>query len=258
MTIPQSLQRAAANAIEANALLKDPADRRSEVRPQLRRYDVTSLLPNGNIVDTRHVAPSLPLFEEAFTAFCRGSLVETSSGPIAIEDLLPGDALITAEGEALPLLWKGCTSLVPARATQNGRSHRLTSFTADSLGEAKPMSSVVAGPSARVLQRAPLPGIQLEHEAALVPVQQYQDGMSIVETAPPTAVNLYHLCLSRHAVINVGGLPFETYHPGPDALKLVSHAIRTLYLNLFSHVDSVAGFGPLTYPRIELQDPDLL
>ncbi|MFS4580567.1 Hint domain-containing protein [Phaeobacter sp. C3_T13_0] len=257
MTIPQSLQRAAANAVEANALLKDPAAQRGTVRPQLRRYDVRCLLPNGNIAETRHVAPSLPLFEEAFTAFCRGSLVETSQGPIAIEDLLPGDELITAEGDIQPLVWKGCTSLVPSRAAQNGRSLRLTSFTADSLGETKPMSTVVAGPAARLLQRAPLPGIRLEHGASLVPVQQYQDGMSIVETAPPTAVDLYHICLPRHAVIKVGGLPFETYHPGPEALKLVSQAIRTLYLNLFSHVDSVTGFGPLAFPRIDLQDSDL-
>ncbi|UWR75230.1 Hint domain-containing protein [Phaeobacter inhibens] len=258
MTIPQSLRRAATNAVEANALLKDPAAQRGGARPQLRRYDVCSLLPNGSIAETRHVAPSLPLFEEAFTAFCRGSLIETSQGPIAIEDLLPGDELMTFDGDRQPLLWKGCTSLIPSRSGQNGRSHRLTSFTADSLGEAKPMSTVVTGPAARLLQRAPLPGIQLENGASLVPVQQYHDGMSIVETAPPTAVDLYHICLPRHAVINVGGLPFETYHPGPEALKLVSHAIRTLYLNLFSHVESIAGFGSLAYPRVEPSDPDMV
>ncbi|MFV1594783.1 Hint domain-containing protein [Phaeobacter sp. JH20_36] len=257
MTIPQSLRRAAANAVEANALLQDPAAQRGGTRPQLRRYDVCSLLPNGQIAETRHVAPSLPLFEDAFTAFCRGSLIETTQGPIAIEDLLPGDELITFDGDPLPLLWKGSTSLVPSRSGQHGRSHRLTSFTADSLGEAKPMSTVVAGPAARLLQRAPLPGIKLDNAASLVPVQQYHDGMSIFETAPPTAVDLFHLCLPRHAAISVGGLRFETYHPGPEALKLVSHAIRTLYLNLFSHVESIAGFGPLAYPRILLQDPDM-
>lgn len=257
MTIPQSLRRAAANAVEANALLKDPAALRSGVRPQLRRYDVMSLQSDGTIAETRHVAPSLPLFENAFTAFCRGALVETTQGPIAVEDLLPGDQLITMDSEAETLLWKGSTSLVPSRSDKAGRSHQLTSFTADSLGDAKPMGTVVAGPAARLLQRAPLPGIRLEHGATLVPVQQYQDGMSIVETAPPTAVDLYHLCLPRHAVIKVGGLPFETYHPGPDALKLVSHAIRTLYLNLFSHVDSVSGFGPLAYPRAEIRQPDM-
>lgn len=40
MTIPQSLRRAAANAVEANALLKDPAAQRGGARPKLRRYDV--------------------------------------------------------------------------------------------------------------------------------------------------------------------------------------------------------------------------
>ncbi|WP_293573634.1 Hint domain-containing protein [Phaeobacter sp.] len=249
MTLPQSLRRAAATAVEANALLKDPAALRSGTRPQLRRYDVVSLMPDGSIAEQRHIAPSLPLFENAFTAFCRGALVETTQGPIAVEDLLPGDEILTEDGTCSTLVWKGSTSLVPARQESTGRNHRLTSFMPDSLGDAKPMGTVVVGPSARLLQQSPMPGLYLAHRPSLVPVQHYHDGMSIVEAAPPTAVDTFHLCLSRHSVIKVGGLMFETYHPGPDALRLVSHAIRSLFLNLFPHVDAIGDFGALAYPR---------
>ena len=251
MTIPQSLQRAAAKAVEANAFLQDPAALRSATKPQLRRYDVSSLLPNGAISETRHIAPALPLFEDAFCAFSRGSLVETAQGPIAVEDLLPGDEILTSDGGSQPLVWIGRTSLLPARPGSQGRSHRLTSFMADSLGLQKPAASLVVGPAARLLRTPPHMQGSADGSQLLTPATEFQDGMSIFETAPPTPVDMYHFCLPRHAVINAGGLEFETYHPGPDALKLASYAIKTLFLNLFSHADSIAEFGPLAHPRAD-------
>lgn len=245
MTIPHSLQKAAANAAEATALLQDPAALRAAGKPQLRRFEVACLLPDGGIAETRHIAPALPLFEEAFTAFSRGSQVETTDGPIAVEDLLPGDRLLTRDGEAQTLLWIGHTSLVPGRPGSRKRSHPLTSFMADSMGLQRPNCSLVVGPSARLLRGTADGGTLLTRAT------EFCDGMTIFETAPPTPVDMYHLCLARHAVITVGGLEFETYHPGPDALKLASHPIKTLFLNMFAHADSIRDFGPLAHRRAD-------
>ena len=251
MNTPQSLQHAAAAAAEATALLQDPAALRMTNRPQLRRYEVSALLSNGTIAETRHIAPALPLFENAFCAFSRGSLVQTDMGPVAVEDLWPGDRIATQDGKHQPLVWKGSTSLVPARADSRGQRHPLTSFMADSFGMQKPMSCVVAGPAARLLCTPPHLRANAQDTELLTPVQAFQDGMNIFETAPPTAIELYHLCLPAHAVIQVGGLPFESYHPGPNALHLVSYPIKTLFLNMFSHADCIADFGPLAFERAD-------
>lgn len=223
-----------------------------ENKPQLRRYEVCALMPNGTVAETRHIAPALPLFEEAFCAFTRGSLVQTDMGPVAIEDLWPGDRIATHDGTYKPLIWKGSTGLVPARADAKGQRHPLTSFMADSFGMEKPMSCVVAGPAARLLCTPPHMRNAIKNTKLLTPVQAFQDGMSIFETLPPTVVDMYHICLPKHAVIQVGGLDFETYHPGPDALKLVSYPIKTLFLNMFSHIDSIADFGPLAFERAKI------
>jgi len=249
MTLPQSLQRAAANITETQPVLRDQAPAQAGPKPQLRRYEVASLLPNGNLAETRHIAPALPLFEQAFCAFTRGSLVETDFGPVAIEDLYPGDQVLTRDGSYQPLLWKGMTTLVPGRKAATGTRHALTSFMADSLGMEKPMSCVISGPSARLL-RTPTHLRHAEGDGPLLtPVTEFLDGMNIVETTPPAPVDMYHLCLARHAVIRVGGLEFETYHPGLDALRLVSYPIKTLFLNMFPHVDKIADFGPLAFDR---------
>ncbi len=250
MTLPISLNRAAQRAVQVTSpALQDPAALRAKAKPQLRRYEVSSLLPNGNIAETRHIAPALPIFEDAFCAFSRGTTVETDNGPIAIEDLLPGDQIVTLDGTSQPLLWKGCTTLVPGKPGPQGRNLHLTRIMADSFGMQRPMSYVIAGPSARLLNtpdhlRAVTGGVQI-----LTPVQEFLDGMNVIETAPPTPVELFHICLPKHAVIRVGGLEFETYHPGLNAARAISHAMRSVFLNLFPHIDQLSDFGDLAFSR---------
>ncbi len=262
MTIPNSLVRAAQHAVLTDPTMRDPAawraQRTLQKRPQLRRYEIASLLANGNVAHTRHLAPALPLFEDAFCAFSRGSMVETDTGPMAIEDLQPGDRVMTTDDSAEKVLWKGSTTLVPGRPGPSGRNLKLTRIMADSFGMQRPISYVLAGPSARLLNtpnhlRALVGGAQM-----LTPVQEFIDGMNVIETAPPTAVELFHICLPRHAVIRIGGLEFETYHPGVQAVRLISHAMRSLYLNLFAHIDQLTDFGPLAFPRAGDGQPDLM
>ncbi len=250
MTIPTSLTRAAQRAIQTTTpLTHDPAALRSQPKPQLRRYDVSALLPNGEIAETRHIAPALPLFEDAFCAFSRGSMVATDIGPIAVEDLLPGDQIVTTDGAVEPLIWKGSTTLVPGRPGPQGRNLRLTRIMADSFGMERPMSYVIAGPSARLLHTPHHLRAISGGEPMLTPVQEFQDGMNVIETAPPTAVELFHLCLPRHAVIRVAGLEFETYHPGQNATRVLSHAMRSVFMNLFPHISQESDFGALVHAR---------
>ncbi|MBO9411083.1 MULTISPECIES: Hint domain-containing protein [unclassified Ruegeria] len=247
MPIPHSLSRAAKNAADTSAMLRDAP--RDKPKAQLRRYEVSALLPNGDISQTRHIAPALPMFEDAFCAFTRGSLIETETGPLAIEDLLPGDTVLTQDGSSQTVLWKGSVTLVPGREDSRGRTRPLTRIMADTFGMQKPMSGVIAGPAARLVGTPS----HLRHlhgnEAVLTPVHEFQDGMSVVETLPPTPIELFHICLKRHSVIKIDGLQFETYHPGVNAVRMISHSLRSIYLNLFAHADSLNDFGPLLMPR---------
>lgn len=120
---------------------------------------------------------------------------------------------------------------------------------ADSFGMQRPSSCMIAGPSARLLHtpehlRAIAGGNQM-----LTPVQEFVDGMNVIETAPPTPVELFHICLPRHSVIRVGGLEFETFHPGINAARNISHAMRSLFLNLFAHIEQLTDFGQPAFPR---------
>lgn len=249
MTIPHTLARAARNAVATSPILQDPAALRASNRPQLRRYDIQSLAGNGDIVDIRQIAPALPLFEDAFCAFSRGSLIETDIGPVAIEDLLPGDRVVIQDGSAQPVVWKGSTIVVPGRRDAKGRTHHLTRIMADSFGMQRPMSCIISGPSARILNTPGHLRKLMGSRPTLTPVREFLDGISVIETAPPTAVELFHILLPRHAVVRVGGLQFETYHPGVNAVRMISQAMRSLFLDMFPHIYQLTDFGPQAFPR---------
>ena len=77
-----------------------------------RRYEAAALRPDLTVARVTVTAPALPLFETATAAFARGTLVQTPLGPVAVEDLGPGDIVDTTTGPE-PVVWVGSTTFVP-------------------------------------------------------------------------------------------------------------------------------------------------
>ncbi len=216
-----------------------------------RSFEIAALREDGSLYIGQDKAPALPLFESAFSAFARGTLILTPNGEVAIEDLQPGQMIATSSGEPARLIWIGSTSFVPSDA---GRRIPLIRIMPDSFGQSRPSSFLTVGPGARVLHtphhlRADADGARL-----LTPVQEFVDGVNVIEVVPPTPVRLFHLCLTRHAAIQAGGIEMETFHPGANATRAVTHAMRDRFLGMFPQIGHVTDFGPLAHPRAPQTD----
>lgn len=209
-------------------------------RPQLRPCRATWMDTRGDIQDTRFLIPAHAVFEAAFCAFARGTLIDTDTGPTAIEDLLPGDKVLTSDGTGQAVTWIGTTTLVPVDPSARLRSVPLYRVMTDAFGLARPISPMIAGPSARVPGRS---------GQGLCSLAAFEDGVQVARITPPSPVEMFHLCLKDHALIRVGGLDFETYHPGHGALSEMRPAMRDLFLKLFPQIDHVADFGLMVQPR---------
>lgn len=217
-----------------------------ETPAAFRLIDVASLRADGTRSVATFKTPALPLFESAVSAFTRGVSLSSPKGMIAIEDLVPGDWLNTSSGDPAQVIWIGSSSFVPADA---GRRTPLVRVMADSFGQARPASFVTVGPAARLLQTPPHLRGTAAGAALLTPAQEFVDNVNVIEVIPPTPVRLFHICLTRHAAIDAGGLMMETFHPGMAATRAVTHAQRDLFLSMFPHVAHVTDFGPLAHPR---------
>ncbi|MEP3441910.1 Hint domain-containing protein [Sulfitobacter sp.] len=215
-----------------------------------RMYEVAALREDDSLYIGQSTAPALPLFESAFSAFTHGSLIQTTMGPIAIEDLQPGDMVRTSTGEPAMLTWIGTSTFSPH---DTGQRTPLIRIMPDALGQSRPERSVTVGPGARILHTAAnLRGLS-DGRQLLTPASRFVDGVNVIEVTPPTPIRLFHICLSRHAVINVDGIEMETFHPGSAAPREISHAQRDRFISLFPRISHLTDFGPLASPRA----PDL-
>ncbi|WP_417239328.1 Hint domain-containing protein [Celeribacter halophilus] len=220
-----------------------------------RRYDVLWQAKNGDICDSTISAPALPQFESAFNAFARGALLPTPQGPVAIEDLLPGDEVETIDNGVQRVEWIGSMTLDPkGTRAANAKPERLYRIMADSFGLGRPAPDLMLGTGARYLLRADALKTTYGTSQALAPVSGLVDGNSVIEVTPISSVRSYHIGLARHSLLRVNGVELESYHPGITAAGQLYGDLRGRFMALFPHLETLGDFGALAQLRLSPTD----
>lgn len=214
-----------------------------------RRFEMEWLY-NGEILENVVVAPALPAFEQAFSAFTHGILIQTTEGPIAVEDLQPGMFLETAEGTASQLMWKGAITIVPGAPTLSEEPSKLYRVMPDAFGLGRPLQDQTFGPAARRLDRDPMVRAALGTDKALVPLSAMADGMGVIEVNPVSPTKVYHLVCEGHETILAAGLEVESFHPGPEMPLSLPAEILQMFMGFFPYLNGIRDFGRLTAPRL--------
>lgn len=217
--------------------------------PVMRRYMTSYLSASGDVCYDDVRAPAAPEFQCAFNAFAHGSLVATTEGEVAIEDLQPGMQVMTAEHGPQPVLWIGSMAHNP---DPNG-ARFLTRVTADRFAAGAPPLDLICGPGARLLHRPGSLRSAADHKPVYTPLRDFVDGDGIIAIAPRMVVETYHIALKRHATIRVGGLDLETFHPGMTILSQMGTNTRDLFVSMFPHIRRATDFGPLAHPRVSMR-----
>jgi len=247
---PNALDRFSSNSHRtANADLRQ--------RTQTRRVEIQGLTHEGTVKDFTGLAPARPLFEEAFSAFCHGTLLATPNGPMAVEDIWPGETVLTDQGP-MPLMWKGCMTLTPQQPGQVDVTPPLTRIQADSFGMSRPVRDLLLGPGARIANRSGDMQANIGHDRALVQATDMHDGEGVIGINPISAVRVFHLAFENHVLIEANGIEVESFHPGVQVGQLLyAHGLQ-LYLSFFPHIARLRDFGPLRFPRLTLDELDAL
>ncbi|WP_240705175.1 Hint domain-containing protein [Pacificoceanicola onchidii] len=214
----------------------------------MRKYEAAALLPDLTISFKSHIAPASPLFEDAASAFARGTLIPTVRGPVAIEDLLPGDYIETSDG-AQAVTWIGSTSYVPGRSDDSTTLTALTRVTSGAYGFGRPELDILVGPAARMVVRHAKLGALLGQDAVLAPIRDYTDGDRLLEVMPAGSVQMYHLMTAQHTTLKIGGIEVETYHPGKSAGNAIGPNLRSLFLSMFPNIHQLEDFGQVSLTR---------
>lgn len=232
-----------------------PAPKRTHI--MTRRYETSWLDAEGHVQTRTQVAPALPQFEEAYCGLARGSMVETTIGPVAVEDLEPGMIAITAEGRKARILWKGAMTLFPANSVPGLSAKQMVRVSADAFGDGQPMPDLLLGQDARILLkggRCRTVGRDTAYANAL----SLTDGEALIAVNPVAPMPMYHLVLERHGTLRCNGIGVESFHPGTDSTLRTDPQLSGLFLAMFPMFGSFADFGPMAHHRLSLDETDIV
>ena len=209
-----------------------------------RTIEAAAFLSDRSTFESTFTVPATPTFEACATAFARGTLISTVMGPIAVEDLIPGDLVETHRGPQ-PIVWIGSTHYAPR---SQGDTTSLTHLFRLP-GRGFDQSDLLLGPAARLVVRQDRFSEILNCEAVMVPVEDYEDGERVIRITPPGSVQLYHFALQSHGIVKANGHELESYHPGRVSTAEIGSSVRDMLLSMFKHVKDLDGFGDLAFPR---------
>lgn len=220
---------------------------RAVVQPDLagvprHRVRFSYVARGGHVVEESHAIPWLPAYRGICAAYARGTLISTADGPVAVEDLLPGDGVLTRDDGAQPLRWIGCTTL-RLRGGDDADGGGALRMLGDRLGPGRPSPDLVTHETARILMPQEDFGDQPGTRGALVPLAALVDDESVVRLRPVSPLEFFNLAFDRHQVICANGVCAESFHPG-GLLHDGSLVTGQLLDRLFPYLDGWReGFG---------------
>ncbi|WJS86773.1 Hint domain-containing protein [Paracoccus sp. TOH] len=164
--------------------------------------------------------------------FCRGTLIETPNGPVAIETLAAGDLVMTRDNGAQVLRWIGSTQLSATQLLQAPHLRPIR-IRAGALGAGRPVCDLLVSPQHRILVRSAVAQRMFGAPEVLVAAKQLLllDGIDIAPELD--RVDYYHMLFDRHEVVISNGAETESLYTGTEALKAVGPAAAAEIFVLF-------------------------
>ena len=176
--------------------------------------------------------------------FTPGTRMRTETGDKAIEDLGPGDRLLTRDSGPQEVLWTGHRRMSGARlfAMPDQRPIRLRK---GALGLDRPEDDLVVSPEHRVLVTGAAARELWGEPEVLVRAADLVSDRYITVDHSLRETWYIHLMLERHEVVWANGLEVETFHPGFMGLEHLNRGQRELLFDLRPELARNVGlYGP--------------
>ncbi|MBN9508093.1 MAG: Hint domain-containing protein [Alphaproteobacteria bacterium] len=133
------------------------------------------------------------------SCFVSGTMIALPEGDRLVEELRPGDLILTADGQALPLRWLGRSTI--SRFFADPLRILPVRIKAGALGENMPARDLLLSPGHGIRI-----GDLLVHASALV------NGASVVrDEDAPLVFTYYHIELDTHTLVLAEGVPAESF-----------------------------------------------
>ncbi|MDN4633227.1 Hint domain-containing protein [Sphingomonas sp. PsM26] len=134
--------------------------------------------------------------------FVTGTLIRTPHGDVAVEDLIVGESVLTASGEAAAVQWIGHHTVRCDLCFDPTLAWPIC-IRADAFGVGKPDLDLFVSPGHAIW-------VPFLDDGVLIPASSLVNGSSIAQIEAKT-VTYWHVELENHDILLANGLPAESY-----------------------------------------------
>jgi len=201
---------------------------------QVVSFTVTGTSGGDSDVDT--------VFITILICVLRGTLIETPDGPVPVEDLAVGDAVLTKDNGAQPVRWSGSRRAGTDELAADP-SLRPIRFAPGALGPERPTRELSVSPQHRMLITDWKAELHFGEAEVLVPAKALVNGTSVRVDHSQEPIEYFHLLFDRHEVMFTEGTPTESFHPGEYSLRELGDAAKVELHKLFPELFVAGGYG---------------
>ncbi len=176
--------------------------------------------------------------------FVAGAMIQTQDGLRAVETLLAGDMVVTADDGLKALVWIGHRQ-VSAQDLQNHPKWRPIRIATGALGDGLPTRDVLVSPQHRVLVRSRVALRMFDTREVLIAAKDLVGLPGITRADDVTEVHYVHLMFDAHQIVFADGAPMESFYVGPMSLATLDCGARREILTLMPDVTT----APVDFAR---------
>lgn len=183
---------------------------------------------NGNVIGTMAFSE----IETVIPCFTPGCLIVTDQGEVPVEDLVPGDRILTRDHGFQPLRWTGRRDLSPRDLLRQPRLAPIR-ISRGALGDNTPERALTVSPQHRLLLGGARAEMFFGEAEVLVAATHLAGHDGIARLTPREGISYIHLLFDRHEIIRSDGAWSESFQPGNRTLNGMDAEQRHEVLELF-------------------------
>lgn len=211
-----------------------------------------------SIVEVNMAPHPTQALDKGVLCFTPGTLIRTPNGQSPVEDLFPGDKVLTKDSGPQEILWMGMRQVSGARLHMTP-SLKPVRIRAGALGEEEPQPDLVVSADHRVLLQGRKAEALFNTPEVLVRAADLVDDYSILTERSTRHVAYVHMLLPRHEVIWANGVETESFHPGAADLDHLNDIERRELSEAVPDVDQGADiYGPYARRCLTLAEAAIL
>ena len=163
---------------------------------------------NGAVIGTM----TFSNIESVVACFTPGAQVLTDQGELAVEDLQPGDLVLTRDNGYQPIRWTGRRDLSHAELIVEPRFNPVH-IARGALGVGLPVRDMMVSPQHRMLVTGPRAELLFGENEVLV-AAKHLVGLPGIEQRISRGVSYIHILFDQHEIVRADGAWSESFQPG--------------------------------------------